>query len=131
MGVQCGGDSRADARLVNTRTEHQQPPANTIIMYSKLITSTATLVLLLCLVETCGLSVDVATSLTRRTGRATPPSWRSTTPRSAPARLMDATLPACTSCLLPSCQPSPWPSSSTRRPPGQPDSPHSVPPPSL
>ena len=39
--------------------------------------------------------MDVATSLTRRTGRATPPSWRSTTPRSAPARLMDATLPAC------------------------------------
>merc|ERR1712088_974995 len=48
MGVQCGGDSRADARLVNTRT----PPANSIVMYSKLITSAATIILLLCLVET-------------------------------------------------------------------------------
>jgi len=61
--VQCGGDSRADARLVNTRTEHQQPPANTIIMYSKLITSTATLVLLLCLVETgSGLKCHICNS---------------------------------------------------------------------
>merc|ERR1712045_212017 len=63
MGVQCGGDSRADARLVNTRTEHQQPPANTIIMYSKLITSTATLVLLLRLVETgSGLKCHICNS---------------------------------------------------------------------
>merc|ERR1711894_771901 len=61
--VRCGGDSRADARLVNTRTEHQQPPANTIIMYSKLITSTATLVLLLCLVETgSGLKCHICNS---------------------------------------------------------------------
>jgi len=81
-------------------------------------------------VETWGLSVDVATSRTRRTGRATPPCWRSTTPRSAPARSRGATLPTCISCLPLSCQLSAWPSSSTRRA-GQPNSPHSVPPPSL
>ena len=46
-------------------------------------------------VETWGLSAGVATSRTRRTGRATPPFWRSTTPRSAPAIRMAATLPAC------------------------------------
>jgi len=81
-------------------------------------------------VETWGLSVDVATSRTRRTGRATPPSWRSTTPRSAPARRTAATLPACISCPPPSCQLSASPSSSTRQA-GQPHSPHSVPRPSL
>ena len=43
--------SRADTGRVNIRTEDQQP-AKISIMYSKLITSAATIILLLCLVET-------------------------------------------------------------------------------